>query len=302
MLAFKHTSNTKPIMNRSLLIYTVSLLILFVTFTGCATENGNQLNSTWSEVQETGDGTITLHYVPSDGFSYSDEEGNLTGVTIELMRDFVDFVRDEYEVNISIHFNPIDQFSEFYNTVKNGSGGEFGVANVTITEERKNELAFSPPYMTNIATLITHSEIDELTSFDDIPGKFEGLTALAFEGTLHEDRLNKIRENYLPDAAMEFAHSNNEIIEKTSLENRYFAYVDIYNYWRASQGGAELRRHSAGDESSEQFGVIMPLDSDWHNIVEEFFDHEEGYLQSERYRELMETHLGSELAALLLSQ
>ncbi len=279
----------------------VSTLILALII-GCNSESERSYNDSWADVENAGSGTITLHYVASDGFSYTDDDGNLTGVTIELMRDFADYVNNEYGADVSIHFNPIEQFSEFYNTVKEGGGGEFGVANVTITEERREELEFSPPYMTNIATLITHSDIDELDSFDDIPDQFQNLKALAFEGTLHEDRLQNIKQEYLPDAKIEFAHSNNEIIEKTSMESRYFAYVDIYNYWRASQADANLTRHSVGDESSEQFGVILPLESDWHGLMDEFFNQGEGYIHSERYRELMETHLGRELAELLLSQ
>lgn len=277
-------------------------LLTFSLMMGCEPEVETQLNSSWAEVQEMGSGTVTLHYVPSDGFSYEDEMGNLTGVTIDLMRDFVDYVSNEYDTDVSIHFNPIDQFSEFYNTVKDATGGVFGVANVTITEERKSELAFSPPYMTNIATLITHSDIKELEGLDEIPGKFHELDALAFEGTLHEERLRKIVENKLPDAEIEFAHSNNEIIERTSSGNNFFAYVDIYNYWRAVQTGAPIQRHSAGDEASETFGVIMPLESDWQTIMNEFFHHGSGYINSQRYREIMQTHLGEELAELLLGQ
>lgn len=286
-------------MYRTFFSITLSLIIL----TACSERpDDTVLNHTWEDVQQLGGGTITLFYVASEGFSYTDESGRLTGVTIELMRDFADFVNMEYDLNLTIHYEPIEQFRVFYDTVRDASGGVFGVANVTITEERKDELAFSPPYMTNIATLITHSDTGEIRSFNDIPDRFRGLAALAFEGTLHQDRLESIIENYLPEAEMEFAHSNNEIIERTSEENRYFAYVDIYNYWRASQAGAPLQRHAAGDEASEQFGVIMPLDSDWHTLMDRFFEADGGYVQSGRFKNLMETHLGSELAALLLEE
>jgi ABC-type amino acid transport substrate-binding protein len=281
----------------------IYLSLIFIIAAACSERPDDTVhNHTWEQVQRQGGGTITLFYVASDGFSYTDETGRLTGVTIELMRDFADFVNTEYDLNLTIHYEPIEQFRVFYDTVRDASGGVFGVANVTITEERKDELAFSPPYMTNIATLITHSQIDEIGSFSDIAESFAGLKALAFEGTLHQTRLESIIENHLPDAEMEFAHSNNEIIERTADASRYFAYVDIYNYWRASQAGASLQRHAAGDEASEQFGVIMPLNSDWHSLIDRFFEADGGYVQSHRFRYLMETHLGSELAALLLDE
>lgn len=281
----------------------LSILIISLLLTSCGRSSDDPvLNNTWEDVQQMGGGTVTLMYVPSDGFSYTDEDGRLTGVTIELVRDFIDFVNIQYDLGVTIHYEPIEQFTSFYETVRDTSGGVFGVANVTITEERKTELAFSPPYMTNIATLITHSDIPEISGFDEILQAFSNLKALAFEGTLHQDRLEKIVEQYLRETEMVFAHSNNEIIERTSSANSYFAYVDIYNYWRALNSGAPIQRHSAGDEASEQFGVIMPLNSDWHHLMDRFFYDEGGYLNTDRYRYLMETHLGEELANLLLDQ
>lgn len=273
------------------------VFILSYILTSCGVIPGDPvLNSTWEEVQQMRSGTVTLMYVPSDGFSYIDEDGRLTGVTIEIMRDFIDFVNVQYDVDVTIHYQAIEQFSSFYETVRDTSGGIFGVANVTITEERKSELAFSPPYMMNIATLITHSDVDEISGFNEISRAFAGLKALAFEGTLHQDRLEKIVEQYMPQTEIVFAGSNNEIIERVSSGNSYFAYVDIYNYWRAINSEASLQRHSAGDEASEKFGIIMPLESDWHHLVRRFFEDEGGYLNTERYRFIMETHLGKELA------
>lgn len=280
----------------------IIVVVLFVVACTLNRSNTGFQADSWQDVQQRGHGDVTLKYVPSDGFSYTTEDGELTGVTIELFRDFVDFVNEQYETDISIHFRPIGQFSTFYDAVKQSESGVFGVANVTITEERKNELRFSPPYMTNIAVLITHEDTGRIESIGAIETRFGNLRALAFEGTLHQVRLEQILEDHLPDSEMDFAGSNNEIIERTAASNRYFAYVDVYNYWRAAGDGMPLRRHPAGDEASEQFGVIMPLDTDWGSVINEFFTHNGGYIHSARYSELMEKHLGNELAALLLNQ
>lgn len=275
------------------------LMFLFLLW-ACAADDAEIKSTSWADVQSQGEGEITLVYVPSDGFSYEDEEGRLTGVTIELVRDFVEYVNQEYDVNITIDYKAIESFSDFYNYVVGSESGVFGVANVTITEARKEVLQFSPPYMTNIATLITHSDVEGISEMDNLSERFIGLDALAFEGTLHEVRLKRIIDELIPEAGIDFAHSNNEIIERVSEENRYFAYVDIYNYWRAIERGEPLRRHSVGDEASEQFGVISPVDSDWAEVMNQFFGKEGGYVVSERYRTLMREHLGEELAALLI--
>ncbi len=279
----------------------LGIILLIIS---CSDRTDNQpAGDGWSEVSQQGKGAVTLAYVPSEGFSYYDENGNLTGVTIELVRDFVQFVYAEHGVELDLQYRPIENFSEFYNQVMNAEGGVFGVANVTITENRKEEIGFSPPYLMNIATLITHQETEELESFDEIMQQFDSLTALAFEGTLHEERLVRLIEDYnLGEVPIEYAYSNDEIINKVSSENEYFAYVDIYNYWRAINDGAEITRHEIGDDSSEQFGVIMPKESDWIEVWEEFFESGDGYIQSDRYRTLLTEHLGEELAELLINQ
>lgn len=259
-----------------------------------------------------------MYYFAADGFAYYDEENNLAGVTTEIFRDFIRWVENEYgyelithyqsyapprEVSfisgflgISIHF---ESWSEFYKTVKESPSGTFGMGNVTITEERKKEIEFSPPYMTNIAVLITHKDTPELSAFDSIQDEFSHLRALAFEGTLHEDRINRFRDEYYPDLEIDYAYSNNEIIERVASANKYFAYIDVYNYWHAREAGLPIHRHMVGDEPSEQFGYILPKNSDWTPVITKFFEDNDGYLNSQRYREIMVEHLGAELFMLL---
>lgn len=274
------------------------LLVFSLTMFACNSED-QVISDSWNAVQQAGQGTVVLHYVPSDGFSYDDEDGYTTGVTIDLFRDFVEYTEQNHNVEIELVLNPINRFSDFYQTVVDGNTGEFGVANVTITAERRSELAFSPHYLNNIAVLITHSDVEELDSMAESTEIFTGLKGLAFEGTLHESRIRDIKRVHKPDLEIDFAHSNNEIIDRVSAGNNYFSYVDIYNYWRASEQGAELKRHSVGDDPGEMFGVIMPHGSDWQEVIDEFFEHNGGYIYSDRYREILESHLGPELADLL---
>lgn len=280
------------------------LSVLTIILFGCSgpDQTDNNEPGSFESVLESGADFVELAYVPSEGFSYINEKGDLTGVTIELFRDFIGFVNREFDLNIDIRFKPIESFTGFYEYVRDADPGIFGVANVTITESRKEELGFSPPYLTNIATLITHSDVEPVHEMSDLTGRFEGLDILAFEGTLHEERLRIIHESYLPEAEIYFAHSNREIINRTAEVNRYVAYVDIYNFWRAAEQGVSVTRHPAGDEASEQFGVIYPSENDWGDVVTAFFEYEGGYINSERYRVLLITHLGEELAELLIEQ
>lgn len=61
-----------------------------------------------------------------------------------------------------------------------------------------------------------------------------------------------------------------------------------------------LRRHPVADDQSEEFGVIMPRDSDWRPVMEGFFGEHSGVQESPWYRSLLREHLGDDLATLLL--
>ncbi len=277
-------------------ITTCLVLLLSACAEGPAAKDSGD---SWGDVMERGHGTLKALYVPAEGFAYRDDEGRLTGVTVELIRDMAVFVKDMFNVSLEIEFVGEDDWSVFYNRIVSGGDGLIGFGNVTITTERRDELIFSPPYMNNIASLITHRDVAELESFEEISTQFSGMTALAFKGTLHEERLRRVVQEYYPSANIDFASANDEILRRVGEGTTYFAYIDLYNYLRASNR-EELRRHSTGDDPGEQFGYIMPLNTSWYEVVELYFNHNGGLTDSERYREIMEEHLGKEVAALLI--
>lgn len=254
--------------------------------------------STFAEARATGEATITFFFVPASGFAYRDDDGALTGVTVELLRDFAHFVADAHDMDLRVEWVEEERWADFYGYVRDSEGGAFGVGNVTITEPRRHELDFSPPYLNNIAVLVTHEDVPELGSMGDIPTAFQGLTALPYPGTLHEDRLQAIRDRWLPDMLDRPVASNDELVSLLA-RGGHFGYIDVYNYWRARQAGQPLRHHPVGDDASETFGVILPHGSDWTPVMERFFAARGGYIRSQRFQTLLRDHLGDELAELL---
>ncbi len=265
-----------------------------------ACSNGHE-GDTLQEARTKGYADITVLYLPAEGFAYFDENDQLTGVAIDIMQEFAEFVNVSNGIELRFSYEPVENFSEFYTSVRDGDGGVFGLGNVTITQERMQEIGFSPPYMTNVAVLITHDSVDELSSMDNIQDELYGLQGLAFQGTLHEARIENIRNTWWPDLEIALASSNTEILERVSSDPDYFAYIDVYNFLRALDRGMPLRQHSVADLASEQFGFILPLNSDWDTLLNDFFNHGKGFTRSRTYRNIMERHLGEELTYQLLA-
>ncbi len=253
----------------------------------------------FQEAQGEGMAPLIVHYVPSSGFAYEGPDGELTGVTVELLREFGRYVEESHGLDVTLDFVDEERWAVFYDRIRDSRGGVFGIGNVTITEERREELAFSPPYLNNVATLMTHEEVPELASLDEVPEAFGHLTGLLYPGTLHEDRMQALREEIHPGLETIPIESNDELVSMVASGEGYFGFIDIYNYWRAVEEGLPLRRHAVADDASEQFGVIMPRDSDWAPVMEEFFEAREGVSGTEWYDALLREHLGSELAGLL---
>jgi hypothetical protein len=122
---------------------------------------------------------------------------------------------------------------------------------------------------------------------------------LTYPGTLHQTRIEAIRREHFPEMETVDVASNDELVGRVASGEGYFGYVDIYNYWRAVEGGAPLRHHPVGDDASETFGVILPRGSDWTPVLAEFFEADGPLQETEAFRSLLREHLGEELAGLL---
>lgn len=247
----------------------------------------------WQQVQESKTGTVNLAYVETPGFVYKDRAGNLTGICVDIMRDFVDYVEKKgITLNVQYVGNGTN-FSGMYNAVKNSNGGVFGLGNVTITENRKKEIQFSDPFITNFAILITQKNVPTLNKLEEISKTFGGLTAYTARGTLNEKRLNEVKSKYYPEMKFIYASSSPETLEKVMADPNSFTYLDLAFYLDAVKNRQPIKRHPIGDQSSEQFGFIMPLNSDWNVIMDEFFAANGGYTNSTEYRKIISAHLGS---------
>jgi ABC-type amino acid transport substrate-binding protein len=143
----------------------------------------NYSGDSWSAVKASKSGTISLAYVETPSFVYKDKAGNLTGICVDIMNDFKDWVSTTKGVKLTTKFvGDGTSFRGMYDKTKAGDGGVFGLGNVTITEERKKEVKFTPPIITNNAILVTQPTVPTLAKLEDISKTFAGFYSLHGKG------------------------------------------------------------------------------------------------------------------------
>ena len=248
---------------------------------------------TWAQTKKAGQGTISFAYVETFGFVYKDNAGNLTGICVDIMNDFVDYVNKKKGVKLTSKFvGDGSSFKGMYDKVKGSSGGVFGLGNITITDERKKEVKFSPPYITNLTFLITQSNVATLEKMEDLPKTFAKLTAYPAKGTLNEKRILEIQKKYFPDMKITYTATSQETFDKITTDPNGFAYLDLAFYLEAVQQRKPIKRHPVADKASEQFGFVMPSNTDWFPVIDEFFKADGGYTNSAEYKMILKKHLG----------
>jgi ABC-type amino acid transport substrate-binding protein len=262
----------------------------------------NYSGDSWANVKANGKGAIVMAYVETPSFVYKDKAGKTTGICVDIMNDFVKFVNETKNVKLTSSFvGDGANFKGMYDKVKNSTGGVFGLGNITITEERKKEVKFSPPFITNFGILITHNEVPTLAKLEDLPTTFSKLTAYTAKGTLNEKRINEMKQKYFPAMKITYTGNSQETLEKVISDPNSFTYLDLAFYLDAIQQHKSLKRHPVGDQTAEKFGFVMPLNSDWLPVMEEFFKANGGYTNSTQYKGILTKHLGDTGVKLLQS-
>jgi len=266
------------------------LSILMLLFFKAPSQNFS--GDTWANVKANKGGSISLAYVETPSFVYQNN-GKLTGICVDIMNDFVTWLNANKGVKVSSKFvGDGSSFKIMYDKTKSSNGGVFGLGNITITAERKKEVKFSPPFITNAAILVTQPQVPTLAKLEDISKTFANFTAYVAKGTTNEKRIMELKQKYFPAMKIAYATTSQEVLEKVFADPAGFAYLDMAFYIESVQLKKPIKRHSVGDKAAEQFGIIMPMNSDWAPVFEEFFNANGGYFNSQNYKSILLKHLG----------
>lgn len=249
--------------------------------------------TTYAEAQKTKTAVWAFTYTETPSFSSKQPNGSIQGVVVEVMKKFAEYVQQTEGIKVTYEFKGKDpsDFKAFLEEIKAAHGGVFGLGNITITEARKKEYNFSPPYIKNISLLCTHKDVPTLESLDKASTAFANFKGVAVAGSTNEKAVLNLKAKYIPTAVIQRVESNQEAVDAIIKDKKAFTNTDFTFYLNAQRQGIPIKRHPVGDESTEEFGIIMPKSNDWVPLINKFLTTE--FLKSPDYRKMLFTHIGA---------
>ena len=227
---------------------------MVLAFTACGGGGGSSdaEGGKLAEIQEKGKLVICTDAAWAP-FEYIGEGGQPTGIDIEIAQYIADQLGVELEVS-NIAFDTIP-------TVLANGDADLALACITITDERKEQMAFTEPYTTVQQYMVVTADSD-LATMDDLAGKMVGThlgTTGDFlvsdeinEGVLKGTNAQNNQYKALPDAAEELKSGTLSAIVCDSVlaENLVKANGDALKCFPV--------KYADGTEAeAEQIGVAM---------------------------------------------
>lgn len=191
------------------------------------------------------------NYAP---FEYLDEDtGELVGFDVDLITALAE------EAGIEITFEQL----EFDGIVAGIGSGRFdiGIAGMTITEERKENIDFTQPYYEAGLILAVHEDTEDIQSIDDVDGKVVAT------------RVGSTSERYLADNTEAEAEAFPEIVEayQVVLQQKVDAVLyDLPNvlYYSQKETGGKIK--TVGDRlTGEDYGIAFPKGSELRDVIDD---------------------------------
>lgn len=273
------------------------LLALALLFLSIGIVGVHAQPSSWQKTKAQGNGKITMYWHGSEPFIFLGADGSLTGIEYDVFNGFATYLKNTQNIDLAIEWKKAKSFNNTFELIKNETQpGYFGCSAFSITDQRKKEVAFSTPYLSDIAVLISSKNVPFVANENDFKDKFNNLTAITIKGTTYEKYLLKIKEQLHLNFKTEYIASSDNILKTITKRENTFGYIDLPIYLTRLKKDLNLNviRQNVFPIKSEGYGFIMPKGSDWIEPFNEYLESAYfssisseligGYLQQDIYR------------------
>lgn len=243
----------------------------------------------WRKILQEKRGVVEFYWYPNN-IVVENSLDIIDGVEHDLASAFIEYLNEKYEVAIELSWIETNSFGDVLRTIQQGDGGTFGSSSISITEERMSLFNFTPPYLADVAVMITNSNLPIALTDEELKKILNGKTAISIANTTLVSSLNKLKGNLAIDFDIEFVRNSGSIIERIGEQSNTFGYIDIANFLVAIERNSLIRRQFYFPVKLDGLAMIFPKGSDWSDPVNAYFTSEQFQLDKHR---IIEKYLGT---------
>jgi signal transduction histidine kinase len=248
-------------------------LFLLITSTHTGLSQSVVGTRSWAEALKAGKATIYIYWYESRPFIYQDETGAMSGIEEEILSGFKDYIREKYNVDLTFKWKETQNFENTYLTICNEElPGAFGLSAFSITQQRKERVKFTLPYMPDMSVVISSKNIPIVQNAEEFDRIFLGLEAITIKGTTYEEDLKKLKAERDIDFKMRYVPSNQNLLATIQSSDSAFGVIDLPTYMvdLNKNAGMSVNRQNIVPFKREGLAFITPKHSDWGEPVNEY--------------------------------
>lgn len=248
------------------------LVGLFMLYLSVASVAQTPVGS-WESILKNKQGTLTVYFLENEPFIYQEKDSQkLQGIEYELLRGFVRYVKKVYQVELTMVFQPVTNFSKLYNKIKNSAPTQarLGISSFSIIPNRISEVGLTSPYCPDIEVLITNSAVPGIDDQQDFKKILHDFTALYIKDSSFEENLSLIQQ-VIPDIRTQGVSNSDDILRKINSEIDKFGYIELPKYLLGLKKGLRIKRQNLLKVTREGYTMIFPKGGDWGEPLNAFF-------------------------------
>ena len=269
-----------------------SLLCLALLSIALSSAAQKYKGDSWAQVSQKGSGTLTIVYFEEAGLIQKGPDGNMKGLCVDILNDFADYVQNKHKKKITINYAGNEPLFSNFLSISQNTPDILGVTNTAITEERKQIMKYSPPFMRTPLVLFTSADAATVNDLPETKQKLAGFTAITIKGSTHEKQLLKLKKEHLPDLEITYGASESDILKKLSAGKKMLTVLDLIALNEAKRKKLAVKMHRVKFGKPEDSGFIMSKTTDWDIPLREFLTEE--YLKSPQYRRNIVDNVGAD--------
>lgn len=269
-------------------------ILLATVLTACILIQGI-CNDSWREVLKSKKGKIVFYWYPNN-INVENSKDIIDGVEYDLAVAFTNYLNKKYNLNLEVEWNQTESFDEVMETVSSARGGVFGASSISITKERATYLNFTPPYLTDIAVMVSSPNVPIAQTPAELSDILNGLTAVSIPNTTLLQSLLDLQKELNINFDIQNVSNSGDVIETIGRLDNGFGYIDLPNFLITLKGSPKVRRQFFRPIKLEGLAMVYPKKSDWVVPVNDYFNSDQ--FESDKH-EIIVKYFGEDVTSVI---